>query len=165
MKIIRRSGADWDGSVPAGTGSMRLGRDGRSLPFTLKSRTEDGLGTNPEEMLGAAHAGCFSMSLCDLLDANGTPGSVHTESKLTMEEVGGSFSITRIELTVTGTVDGVEADTVCLTRSQGQGDLHGFPGTRHRRDHRGRHALLTVTAPAGRYDGRAGSVASSGSSA
>jgi len=111
MKIIRRSGAHWDGSVPAGTGSMRLGRDGRSLPFTLKSRTEDGLGTNPEEMLGAAHAGCFSMSLCDLLDANGTPGSVHTESKLTMEEVGGSFSITRIELTVTGTVDGVEADT------------------------------------------------------
>jgi osmotically inducible protein OsmC len=111
MKIIRRSGAEWDGSVPTGAGSMRLGRDGQSLPFSLKSRTEDGLGTNPEEMLAAAHAGCFSMSLCDLLDGNGTPGSVRTESKLTMEEAGGSFSITRIELTVTGKVDGIAADT------------------------------------------------------
>ena len=63
MKIIRRAGADWAGAVPTGRGFMRLGRDGQRIPFTLKSRTEDGMGTNPEEMLGAAHAGCFSMSL------------------------------------------------------------------------------------------------------
>ncbi|MDO5740068.1 MAG: OsmC family peroxiredoxin [Ornithinimicrobium sp.] len=111
MKIIRRAGANWAGPVPTGSGFMRLGRDGQEIPFTLKSRTEDGMGTNPEEMLGAAHAGCFSMSLCDLLEGNGTPGSVQTESKVTMEEAGGSFSISRIDLVVTGDVAGIDADT------------------------------------------------------
>jgi osmotically inducible protein OsmC len=63
MKVLKHASAIWNGTVPAGTGSMKLGRAGEVLEFSLKSRVEDVPMTNPEELIGAAHAGCFSMAL------------------------------------------------------------------------------------------------------
>ncbi len=90
---------------------MRLGRAGAELPFSLKSRIEDTPATNPEELLGAAHAGCFSMSLSSLLEDAGHPArSISTDATVTLEEVGGSFAISRIVLATRGDVDGVSAE-------------------------------------------------------
>ena len=112
MKIIRRAQATWQGPVPTGSGAMRLGRSADTIPFSLRSRTEDGAGTNPEEMLGAAHAGCFSMSLSNLLEEAGHPVTeIVTDAKVTMGEVDGSFTITNVDLVTRGTVDGVDEAT------------------------------------------------------
>jgi len=71
MKILKYASAVWNGPVPTGTGSMKLGKNGDSLAFSLKSRTEDVAMTNPEELIGAAHAGCFSMALTSLIEESG----------------------------------------------------------------------------------------------
>jgi lipoyl-dependent peroxiredoxin len=110
MAIIRRASATWTGAVETGTGSMRLGRQGQELPFSLRSRVADGTGTNPEELLGAAHAGCFSMSLASLLEENGTPGRVVTDAKVTLDESGGSFTISAVELTTSAHDTSVDLD-------------------------------------------------------
>jgi osmotically inducible protein OsmC len=111
MKILRHAFASWSGAVEQGSGRMRLGRNGAEMPFSLKSRVEDGSGTNPEELLGAAHAGCFSMSLSSLLeDAGYKVHAVSTDATVTMEETGGRFSITRVALRTRGEVDDVTAD-------------------------------------------------------
>ena len=111
MKILRRGAATWKGTVPAGSGTMRLGSDGPELPFSLRSRTEDGSGTNPEELLGAAHAGCFSMSLSTVLEEVGHPSdSVRTEATVYLEPRKGRFSVTRVDLVVRGTVPGIDEE-------------------------------------------------------
>lgn len=90
---------------------MRLGRAGVEMPFSLKSRVEDVNGTNPEELLGAAHAGCFSMALSSLLEEAGHQvRSVNTDATVTLEESGGSFSISKVALRTRGDVDGMTAD-------------------------------------------------------
>lgn len=112
MKIVRYAKAVWRGTVPQGTGLMQLGRGGSEIPFSLKSRTEDNEGTNPEELLGAAHAGCFSMSLSNLLEEAGTPADeVNTTARVVMEQTESGFSITRVELTTRGSAPGVDAET------------------------------------------------------
>lgn len=63
--------AQWNGSVPEGTGSMTLGLAGPQIGYTLKARVDEEQGTNPEQMLGAALAGCFSMSLANLIEETG----------------------------------------------------------------------------------------------
>lgn len=119
MKILRHAFASWSGPVAQGSGLMRLGRAGAKLPFSLKSRVEDGNGTNPEELLGAAHAGCFSMSLSSLLeDAGYQVHAVGTDATVTMEEVGGRFSITRVALRTRGDVDDVTADQFAALAEQ-----------------------------------------------
>ena len=111
MKILRHAFASWSGPVESGSGMMRLGRAGAQLPFSLKSRVEDVPGTNPEELLGAAHAGCFSMSLSNLLEEAGHRfRSVHTDATVTLEEVGGSFTISKIALRTRGDVDEITAE-------------------------------------------------------
>jgi osmotically inducible protein OsmC len=112
VKIIRRARASWRGPVPTGSGTMGLGRSGEVLPFSLRSRTEDDAGTNPEELLGAAHAGCFSMSLSDLLEGAGHPATeVTTTARVTMEEKDGAFTITTIDLVARGQVEGIDEET------------------------------------------------------
>lgn len=119
MKILRHAFASWSGPVAQGSGLMRLGRAGAELPFSLKSRVEDGTGTNPEELLGAAHAGCFSMSLSSLLDDAGHQGhSVSTDATVTMEEVDGSFSISTVALRTRGDVDDMTADEFAALAEQ-----------------------------------------------
>jgi osmotically inducible protein OsmC len=104
MKILRYASAIWNGPVPTGTGSMSLGRNqGTTIPFSLKSRTEENAGTNPEEMLGAAHAGCFSMALTSILeDAGLNVGSIETSAKVTLEQKSDGFYITEVHLIARG---------------------------------------------------------------
>lgn len=112
MKILRHAAATWKGTVPAGSGTMRLGREGNELPFSLRSRTGDAAGTNPEELVGAAHAGCFSMSLSNVLEEAGHPSdSIETEAKVSLEQRDGGFSITRVDLAVHGAVPGIDQES------------------------------------------------------
>lgn len=102
MKIIKRASAIWSGSVPSGQGSMRLGQ-GQDLPFSLKSRVEDSIMTNPEELVGAALAGCFSMALSGLIEEAGkVPGTIETSARVTLEQKSDGFYITEIALICRG---------------------------------------------------------------
>ena len=103
MKIFKHASAIWNGTGPEGTGSMTLGRTGEVLPFSLKSRIGDVPMTNPEELIGAAHAGCFSMALSSLIEEEGkVPGTVETSAKVTLEQRDDGFWITEINLTTRG---------------------------------------------------------------
>lgn len=103
MKILRHASATWNGPVPTGSGTMTLGRDGQSIPFSLKSRIEDTAQTNPEELIGAAHAGCFSMALTSLIEDTGkNSGEISTTAKVTLEQKPDGFWITAIHLETRG---------------------------------------------------------------
>jgi lipoyl-dependent peroxiredoxin len=111
MKILRHASAIWKGPVPTGTGTMTLGRDGQVIPFSLKSRTEDNAGTNPEELIGAAHAGCFSMALTSLIEESGKPvGEVSTSAKVTLEQKPDGFWITEVHLVTRGSNQSLSND-------------------------------------------------------
>jgi lipoyl-dependent peroxiredoxin len=99
--------------VPEGGGRIGVGSGAFEGPFTLKARTEEGLAaTNPEELIGAAHAGCFTMSLANLLgEAGHPPEDLQTTARVLLEQTDAGFTITRIDLRTTGRVPGVDADT------------------------------------------------------
>jgi lipoyl-dependent peroxiredoxin len=100
--------AVWNGTLKEGKGTMTLPKGGYEGPFTFASRFENGAGTNPEELIGAAHAGCFSMFLSGLLTtANHPPKSVQTTAKVHMGE---GPAITLIELETIGDVPGLSAE-------------------------------------------------------
>lgn len=83
---VRTSEATWQGTLKEGSGTMKLGSGLCEGPFTFASRFEEGKGTNPEELIGAAHAGCFSMYLSALLSDAGTPPRrVHTTASVHLE--------------------------------------------------------------------------------
>jgi lipoyl-dependent peroxiredoxin len=106
---IRESSAVWQGSLVDGKGSMRLGSGTFEGAFSRASRFEDGPGTNPEELIGAAHAGCFSMFLSALLSKeNHVPTSIVTTAKV---HLGDGPKITLIELSTVGTVSGIDEKT------------------------------------------------------
>jgi osmotically inducible protein OsmC len=84
--IVRTSTAEWQGTLREGRGHMRIGKGAYDGEFSFGSRFESGTGTNPEELIGAAHAGCFSMQLSGLLTADGhPPKSIRTTAKVRME--------------------------------------------------------------------------------
>jgi osmotically inducible protein OsmC len=102
---VRTASAKWNGSLMEGGGTMALGSGAYEGPFSFRSRFEEGDGTNPEELIGAAHAGCFSMALSAALGEGGhTPDSIETSAKVTFEVVEGAPTISRIELTTRGSV-------------------------------------------------------------
>lgn len=106
---IRESSAVWQGNLVDGKGSMRLGSGAFEGAYTRASRFEDGPGTNPEELIGAAHAGCFSMFLSALLSKEGhVPTSIATTAKV---HLGDGPKITLIELSTVGTVPGIDEKT------------------------------------------------------
>jgi osmotically inducible protein OsmC len=106
----RTSEAKWSGDLKQGNGTMKLGSGAYEGAYTFKSRMETGPGTNPEELLAAAHAGCFSMALSAMLSGAGhIPTSVHTVANVTFEPKDGGFAITRIALTTEGVVPGLDA--------------------------------------------------------
>jgi len=108
----RTSSARWEGDLKGGNGKMALGSGAFEGPFTFVSRFEDGPGTNPEELLAAAHAGCFSMSVANLLGQDGTPAtSVDTEATIHLERVDGKPTITRVVLSTVGVVPGIDEAT------------------------------------------------------
>ena len=107
----RNASAEWEGDFKRGAGKVAVGSGAFDLPYTFSGRFEDGGGTNPEELLGAAHAACFAMALSvGLTQAGNPPDSLSAAAKVTIDEVEGGFEITRIDLTVRGKVPGVDAD-------------------------------------------------------
>jgi osmotically inducible protein OsmC len=103
---IRTSSAEWKGTLKEGSGTMKVGSGTFEGPYTFASRFESGKGTNPEELIGAAHAGCFSMFLAAVLtDAGFPPRSIRTTAAVHLE-VGPT--ITRIELATEAWVPGLE---------------------------------------------------------
>ena len=96
----RNAEAEWNGSIMDGKGRMKLGSGAFEGAYSFKSRMEDGTGTNPEELIGAAHAGCFSMALSAALGQAGfKPESIQTKAAVKFDKVEGGFAITRIDLT------------------------------------------------------------------
>ena len=105
MKISNAS-AVWKGNLVHGSGTMKLGKDGYEGLFTRASRFEEGAGTNPEELIGAAHAGCFSMFLSAVLSTSGfPPAEIRTSAQVHM---GDGPTITLIELETVATVPGCD---------------------------------------------------------
>lgn len=105
----RTASAEWTGDLRSGKGSVSLGSGAFSGQFSFGSRFESGTGTNPEELIGAAHAGCFSMALSHALASDGHPPErVHTDAKVVLEKVADGFAITRIDLVTRASVPGLD---------------------------------------------------------
>jgi lipoyl-dependent peroxiredoxin len=110
IRITRTADASWSGTVPDGGGRLALGSGAFEGPFTLRARVEEGqAGANPEELIGAGHAGCFTMSLADLLSSEGHPPTgLRTTADVRLEQLDEGFRITRITLRTEGEVPGVD---------------------------------------------------------
>ncbi|CAN5623772.1 OsmC family protein [soil metagenome] len=107
----RTADAEWKGSISEGGGTLALGSGAFEGNYTFKSRFEDGEGTNPEELMAASHAGCFSMALSLILgEAGHDPESIKTTADVTLKIVDGNPSITKIVLSTTGKVPGIDAE-------------------------------------------------------
>jgi osmotically inducible protein OsmC len=105
----RTSSAQWNGNLSEGSGTMRLGSGAYEGKYSFVSRFEDGPGTNPEELIAAAHAGCFSMALSSgLAKAGFTATSVKTSATVHLDKGAAGFGITRIDLDTVGEVPGIE---------------------------------------------------------
>ena len=103
-----KASAEWKGDIPTGTGTFTAG-DTISGGYTYKSRFEDGPGSNPEQLIGAAHAACFSMALASLLAQAGHPAdSIQTNATVTLRLVDGRPTITKVELVTVGRVPGID---------------------------------------------------------
>lgn len=108
----RSSEAVWTGSLREGKGTIKFGSGKVGGTYSFSSRFEDGSGTNPEELIAAAQAGCFSMALSAGLGRSGyTPKRIYTRAKVHLEKVGEGFSITRIELETEAQVPGIDKKT------------------------------------------------------
>jgi lipoyl-dependent peroxiredoxin len=104
-----KGSAEWKGDLQGGTGTFTAG-DSIGGGFTFKSRFEDGPGSNPEQLIAAAHASCFSMALASALGKAGTaPESIRTEATVTLRLVDGTPTITKIDLVTVGRVPGLDA--------------------------------------------------------
>jgi lipoyl-dependent peroxiredoxin len=108
----RTADALWNGNLKDGHGIMKLGGGAFEGQYSFASRFEEGKGTNPEELIAAAHAGCFSMALSAMLaEAGHTPDYVHTSAKVTIDKVGDGFGITKIALDTEAKIPGIDSDT------------------------------------------------------
>jgi lipoyl-dependent peroxiredoxin len=105
----RTATARWEGGLRQGKGTMRLGSGAFEGQYSFSSRFEEGTGTNPEELIGAAHAGCFSMALTAGLERAGhTASSIETSARVHLERADSGFRISRIELDTTAAVPGID---------------------------------------------------------
>ena len=106
---IRTASARWSGNLTEGSGTIKTGKGGYQGNYSFKSRFEEGEGTNPEELIAAAHAGCFSMAFSKgLADAGFTPTSVETTAKVHLDKTDGGMAVTRIDLETVGDVPGID---------------------------------------------------------
>jgi osmotically inducible protein OsmC len=110
---IRKANAQWMGDLKSGKGLLNTETKLlNSTPYDAGSRFETGSTTNPEELIGAAHAGCYSMALANSLSKEGFKvNSITTEAKVHIEKLESGFTITKIELDTVGDVDGIDAKT------------------------------------------------------
>jgi osmotically inducible protein OsmC len=107
----RKASAVWNGGLRGGNGTFK-GETGLGGAYNFGSRFENGTGSNPEELLAAAEAACFSMALSGALEKNGTPSTkIETTAACTVEKSAEGFSITKIELDVKATVPKVDKST------------------------------------------------------
>jgi osmotically inducible protein OsmC len=105
----RKAEAEWNGSLKEGEGRIKLGSGAFEGKYSFGTRFEDTPGTNPEELIGAAHAGCFSMALTAALGRGGfSPKRVYTKAAVHLEKVGDAFAITRIDLDCEAEVPGLD---------------------------------------------------------
>jgi lipoyl-dependent peroxiredoxin len=105
----RIGSAVWEGTLREGKGTVKLGEAGYEGPYSFASRFESGQGTNPEELIGAAHAGCFTMALAAGLSKAGlSPERIVTKAKVHLVNEDGAFRIARVELETEAKVPGVE---------------------------------------------------------
>ena len=109
--MIRKASAVWNGSLKEGKG--RISTDSKVLSnaqYSFSTRFEDGIGTNPEELIAAAHAGCFSMALsAQLGNAGITPDSIETSAAVTLEKTDAGFTVTKVHLDVSAKIPGANA--------------------------------------------------------
>ncbi|OCC24453.1 OsmC family peroxiredoxin [Croceicoccus estronivorus] len=110
MAITKTGSATYEGLGKGGAGHVSTGSGVLSdQPYGFKTRFEDGAGTNPEELVAAAHASCFTMALSFALERAGfTDGRLETKAKVTLDKDGDGFSVTRSDLTLTAKVPGIE---------------------------------------------------------
>ena len=105
----RSANASWEGDLAGGNGTMHLGTGSWTGPYSAKSRFEEGEGTNPEELIAAAHAACFAMAFSNILAENGhTPESVEATARVGLRNVDGAPTIASIDLKAEGTVPGID---------------------------------------------------------
>ena len=105
----RNAQAVWEGDLKGGKGNMRFGSGAFDGAYSFGSRFEEGTGTNPEELIGAAHAGCFSMAFSGALGKAGlSPKSISTEANVHLEKVGEGFSITKVVLNMEADVPDID---------------------------------------------------------
>jgi osmotically inducible protein OsmC len=111
IKMIRKASAVWNGSLKEGKGT--ISSDSKVLSntqYSFSTRFENGIGTNPEELIAAAHAGCFSMALSGQLgNAGMTAESIETTAAVTLEKVEAGFTVTKVHLDVTANIPGANA--------------------------------------------------------
>jgi osmotically inducible protein OsmC len=113
-----KGSAEWQGELKAGRGSFTAG-EGISGEYSYKSRFEDGPGANPEQLIAAAHASCFSMALAAALGEAGTPAeSVKTDATVTLRPVDGTPTITTVALRTVGRVPGIDEATFQRTAQE-----------------------------------------------
>jgi osmotically inducible protein OsmC len=106
---VRKAEAVWEGNLKDGKGNMKIGSGAFEGKYSFASRFADGPGTNPEELIGAAHAGCFSMAFSLFLEnAGARPELIHTAAKVHIDKVGEGFKITAIDLETEARVQGVD---------------------------------------------------------
>lgn len=109
----RTADAVWNGNLTEGKGQINVASKAFAVPYDWRARSSEGtVGTNPEELLGAAHAGCYSMALsAELTKAGHPPKSVHTTAKVTFDKQGEGFAITKIQLSTEASVPGIDEAT------------------------------------------------------
>lgn len=109
---VRKADAEWNGSIREGSGRIKTESGALDTQYSFAARFESGTGTNPEELIAAAHAGCFSMALSAALGRSGfNPARIHTTAAVRLDKVGDGFGITRIELECEGEVPDIDQAT------------------------------------------------------
>jgi lipoyl-dependent peroxiredoxin len=113
VRVTRTAQASWKGDLPNGGGRIGVGSGAYEGPFTLRARVDHvERSTNPEELIGAAHAGCFTMSLANLLSESGhPPADLQTTAHVRLEQLETGFAITHITLDTVGQVPDVDGET------------------------------------------------------
>lgn len=125
---VRTAEAEWKGGLRDGRGTMKLGSGAFEGSYSFGTRFEETPGTNPEELIGAAHAGCFSMAFSAGLGKAGfAPKRIHTTAKVFLEKVGEGFGITKIELNTEAEVPGIDPATF---QAQAEAAKKGCPISR-----------------------------------
>jgi osmotically inducible protein OsmC len=111
MMTARNGSAEWHGNLESGSGAITVGEGVFEGPYSYESRFAEGEGTNPEQLIAAAHAGCFTMALSNILSVAGhAPDSVHTNARVHLRNIDGQPTLARVDLDTEGRVSGIDEE-------------------------------------------------------